>query len=189
MLLAFTLLIATAEASDAKIVEVSGDVDVTISYGGARALSADKGTADVNVIGDRVSVSVSSSDKSGASVSFGTTKLEQIIAKNGARVVVTGFAGKSLDIDVSGGSHVRVSGASKGATDSLRIHGGGTSRVDADELSVDSANVTLKDAARAEIKVTKSLTCDLQRASRLAVKGKPAKVDKKLAGVAKLDLK
>lgn len=186
MLVAFALLVATADASDAKIVEVSGDVEVTVSSGG-RALSTDKGTADVNVSGDRVVISVPASSKGEIAVSFGTSKLDQIIAKNGARVVVTGFAGKSLDISVAGGSHVRVSGA-KGA-DSLRIEGAGTSRVDADELSVDTANVTLKDAARAEIKVTKSLTCDLQRASRLVVKGKPAKVDKKVAGVAKLELK
>jgi hypothetical protein len=188
MLLALVLVVASAGAGDAKIVEVSGDVDVTISWG-ARDLSNDKGTAEVNVAADRVVISVPASSKGEIAVSFGTTKLDQIIAKDGARVIVSGFAGKSLDIDVSGGSHVRVTGASKGATDSLRINAAGTSRVDADELSVDTANVTLKDAARAEIKVTKSLTCDLQRASRLAVKGKPAKVDKKLAGVAKLDLK
>lgn len=183
-MLSLVLLLAAADPSAAKVVEVSGDVDVTITWG-ARDVSTDKGTADVNVSGDRVSVV--SAGKGEAAVSFGTLKLDQIIAKNGARVVVTGFAGRTLNVNVSGGSHVHVSGP-KGA-DSLRIEGAGTSRVDADELSVDNANVTLKDAARAEIKVTKSLTCDLQRASRLVVKGKPAKVDKKLAGVAKLDLK
>jgi hypothetical protein len=184
LLIALVMSLASADASGAKIVEVSGDVDVTISWG-ARDIATDKGTAQIDVSADRVSIS--SSDKAEVAVSFGTTKLEQIVAKNGARVIVTGFAGKSLDVSAAGGSHVRISGP-KGA-DSLRIDGAGTSRVDADGLSVESANVTLKDAARAEIKVTKALTCDLQRASRLAVKGKPAKVDKKIAGVAKLDLK
>lgn len=189
MLFALAILVASADASGAKVVEVSGDVEVTISWG-AGELSNDKGAAEVNVAADKVTIGVPASSKGEMAVSFGTTKLDRIVAKNGARVVINGFAGKSLDVNVTGGSHVHVNGgASKSATDSLRIEGAGTSRVDADDLSVGSADVTLKDAARAHIKVTKSLTCDLQRASRLVVKGKPGKVDKKLAGVAKLEIK
>lgn len=200
---AFALLFATAaagpdsgpDASGARIAEITGNIDVQIMFGSSTALATDKGAIELNISGDRIMIGPAAARNQGdTKVSFGSQKLDRIIAKNGARVVVTGFNGKTIEVSTSGGSHVKLSGSGAGGssqrgTASLRIDGAGTSRVDADGLSVDDANVALKDAARAEIKVTRSLTCDLQRASRLVVKGKPAKVDKKVAGVAKLELK
>lgn len=182
-MIAIALLLAAADVSGAKTVEISGDVDVTIAFG-ARDPVSTTGSADVRIDGDRAIVGVAG--KGDANATFGMTKLERIVVKGGARVTLKEFSGRALSIHAAGGAVVIVSG--KGA-DSLRIEGAGTSRVDADGLSVDAADVTLKDAARATVKATKSLTCDLQRASRLVVKGKPANVDKKVAGVAKLELK
>lgn len=179
-------LLLLVSAAEPRVLEVSGDVDVTVSWG-ARDLVNDKGSADAKEIGDKLVLT--STSAAPAAVSLGTTRLEKIVVKGSARVTLSGFAGKSLDVVAADGGHVKVSGGKTNATDELRIDATGTARVDADGLAVERANVTLKDAARAHIRVSKSLTCDLQRASRLVVKGKPANVDKKIAGVAKLEIK
>lgn len=177
------LLITVPEPAKANVVEVKGDVVVSISFS-ARPLEA--GTGDVEITQQGNTLNVKARRAANATLAFGAPKLEQLLVRDGARVTIEGFAGKALHIVASGGAVVVVSG--KGTT-RLVIEGAGTSRIDADGLAADDADITLKDAARAHVNVRKALTCDLKRASRLVVTGKPPAIDKKVAGVAKLELK
>lgn len=175
------LLLCAPDAGDATVVDISGDVDVSISYDSQRLAA---GAVEVSLAGQTFTVKANGEAR--AKISFGAPNIEKLIVHDRARVVLESFTGKALHIVASGGAVVVVRGQN---TRTLIVHGAGTSRVDAEGLAVEDAEVILKDAARAATRASKSLTCDLKKASRLVVTGKPARVDKKLAGVAKLDLR
>jgi hypothetical protein len=162
------------------VVEVSGDVEVTIA-----ADTSETTSADVDIVHADGVLQVVAKRAARSTARFPAPKLDKLIARDGARVTIKGFGGKTLHIVVSGRALVIVAGDGAGA---VRIDGEGTSRVDTDGLRVDDAHVTLTDAARATVRATKSLTCDLRRASRLVVRGMPPRGEKKVHGVARLEM-
>jgi hypothetical protein len=173
--------LAPALALAALTVDVEGDVVVKVSVDDKLKDAKTSGDADISVAGGTVRIRVRAGKTDGAA-NVAVGDVDVVVAKDGARVDVRGISGKALSIQAAS-AMVEVAG--KGV-ESLTVDGKGTSRIEAAGLSAVSATVTLKDAARAEVRATRALDCDLQRAARLVVKGKPANVTKKLAGVAKL---
>jgi RNA polymerase sigma factor (sigma-70 family) len=75
----------------------------------------------------------------------------------------------SVNLEVSGGGRVTL----KGRAGELKI-AAKTSRLSLADLAVDSADITLRDAATATVNAKDKLTYDLSRASRLRYVGQPA---------------
>jgi hypothetical protein len=171
-----------ALALPAVTVDAAGAVTVTVTVDDKLKQPKTAGDADVTVAGGVVKIRAKPGKDDGA-VSVHVDELDVIVAGDGARVDAKGVAGKALSIRAAGGANVDVAG--KGV-DALRVDGKGTAHVDTTALPAERADVTLRDAARAAVKATKALDCDLQRAARLVVKGRPASVTKNVGGVAKL---
>lgn len=192
--LALVLSLAAAPAVPADAVVhglvTEGNVLVRVEIDRARRPSVDVRAAaearlDVDLSGSGLVVRApSQADGPRPTITIVTDHLAEVTARGSSRVEVEGLAGRPLTVRGAGTAVVTLAGK----TSSLTVEGHGTSRVDASRLAASSAEVTLADAARAEVRASFSLRCDLQRASRLVVRGKPSQVRKKVAGVATLTI-
>jgi hypothetical protein len=173
--------------SDAVVhsLNVTGDVMVQARVDKKRALSV-KGKVEARLDGDTLVVTAPArADGERPVITLVVADgIDAVTAAGPARVEIAGVNGKSLSIAAHGAAAVTASGKIA----SLVVTGDGTSHVDADDVAAAAVDVKLAEAARAEVKATDSLVCNLERASRLTVKGNPKSVKKTVGGVAKLVL-
>ncbi len=168
-------------------VAAGGEVSVRITIGKRRSLDVD-GAARILLEG--TTLVVEAPLRAGGKppqVTLVVDQLDLVSAGIGAtHVEVTGVRGKALTVSADGAAVVSVAGT----VGKLAVRGGGSAQIDTRHLAAHDVDVSLKNAARADVLVADhgSLRCDLRRASRLRVRGKPAHVDKKVAGVARLIL-
>lgn len=195
-----TLAIAAASPSPAgaethagavRSLIVQGDIAVRVEVDKTRPasvvlppLTGPAAVVDVRFVGDALHATAPPQmDGPTPTIVVTTDHLASVTATGTAHVDARGIAGRPVDVRTAGTAVVSLAGKSS----TLTIDARGTSLVDAARLAAASAEVTLTDAARADIKAS-SVSCDLRRASRLVVRGKPAQMKKKVAGVAKLTI-
>ena len=189
MIIASIVLAATTLASDVPAdanvhaVDAAGDVAVTVTVGKTHSVVV-TGKVDAKLEGDKLVVVAPAHAESRATITVVVDALSAVSTKGSAHVNVAGINGKSFAVDADNGSVVVVAGK----TSALSLSAQGTAHVDASALSAQSVDVKLNEASRAEVTSTASITIELQRASRLTVKGKPKNVVKNVGGVAKLTI-
>jgi hypothetical protein len=176
---------APVSASDIKALDVSGDVLVNVRVDKQADTRVPDGI-EATLDGDSLKlVAPPRADVERPTVDLVVTSLRAVSTHGTSQVRVRDLAGRALEVNLQGASLVVLAG--KAST--LTVTGRGTARLDARALAASTADITLADASRGEVRASFALTCDLSRAARLVVEGKPARVKKKVTGVAKLDLR
>jgi hypothetical protein len=165
-----------------RFLEVTGDAAVHVRF--EKKPSVDlQGVAELSFADGILRVSApAQADGPRPAVTLAVEALTSITTRGTAAVDVQEITGKLVEVHAHGASMITLAGR----TSIVVVHGKDTARVDATGLHASSAEVFLSDAARAEVRASFSTTCELERASRLIVKGRPPQVKQKVTGVARL---
>lgn len=166
-------------------VEVVGDVHVIIDARGNEASAAEESaTGAVKLeVKDRVLHVVAPATSSDELVVRITAPMLNAVRVSGtARAEVDKLDAKAFEARAGDATHLSL----KGRCASLKLSGGGSTRISAGGLTTADARVVLERAAHATVAPTGSLDIELTGASVLTVTTRPKRVTKKTSAAARL---
>lgn len=111
--------------------------------------------------------------------------IESIDVSGASHVSLSGVKNSSLDIDTSGASKVKI----EGETAAVTIGVSGASSIDAESLKAQTATVEASGASKVNVFVTERLKSDASGASKIAYSGNPTSVEKNTSGASSVHQK
>jgi hypothetical protein len=173
-------------------VDVGGvfNVEITIGKDHSVEVEADDNLLEhirTEVRGGILKIETSERIKSetGIRVRVTAPNIERLEASGVAKVSVAGINNRSIDVDTSGASKVKLDGT----TADLTIEVSGASKIDAAALKAENANVDASGASHVDVFVTGRLTSEASGASKVSYAGNPSSVDKNSSGAGRVSSK
>lgn len=125
------------------------------------------------------------SPKSTIRIRISAPNIEELEVSGVADVTVNGLKNSKFAVDSSGASKIKVVGTTSGLT----VDVSGATKVDADALISDSAQVEASGASHVYVNVTGTLRADASGASHITYSGAPTNVEKKSSGASRISPK
>lgn len=116
--------------------------------------------------------------KSPIKIRIGAPNIEKLNASGASRTTISNITGSGIDLDVSGASKVKLSGAASRLTADLS----GASSIDATELQCETVSVDSSGASKAKVNASGTLNVESSGASSISYVGTPATINKKTSG-------
>ena len=169
-------------------VSAGGAVELTITIGGATAVSV---TADDNIVplirtrvqGDRLIIDSTDgyTPKTPVRIAITTPRLTALGLSGATTAATTGITGDRFALDLSGASEATVAGAATAIT----VEASGASELDATRLAAQDATVAASGASQVRLAVARGLTVQASGASAVDYWGSPA-VTKATSGASRV---
>jgi hypothetical protein len=176
------------EVGDFASVSAGGAVALTITVGGATAVSV---TADDNIVplirtrvqGDRLIIDSTDgyTAKTPVRIAITTPRLTALGLSGATTAEATGVTGDRLAVELSGASKATLTGA----TAAVAIEAGGAAELDATKLAAQDATVAASGASHVALAVARGLTVEASGASVVDYRGAPA-VTKATSGTSRV---
>jgi hypothetical protein len=201
----------TREVSQFTEIEVGNAIQLDATIGPANSLVV---TADDNLLphiktvvaGNRLRIYIDSpcSTDSGIKVTATAPALRSLFGSGASQTTLSGIAGATFELDLSGASSCRMtgdademditlSGASRarilGTVKRLNVQCSGASQLDATELTAETVAAELSGASTGHVNVTNELSADASGASTLYYAGQPGKMQKRTSGASNVAVK
>jgi hypothetical protein len=167
------------EVADFSGIEIGGGIRLDLTVGGPQhvELAAQANLLPIistTVSGGRLMVAANQSYTTtvGVKVTVTVPALSDVSLDGGAMGTVSGISADMLSVHTDGGAFLTLSGSA----DSLTLSAGGGSRIDAANLPVRTANVSLEGGVLATLTVSESATGSVQGGVVLTLRGQPATV-------------
>ena len=125
------------------------------------------------------------SSQSPIKIKISMPKIDEADISGASDATIINVSNEFLKLNVSGASKIKISGESK----NLDLKASGASRIDAEQLTVDNANVNASGASNAVVSASNEVKAQASGASKIRYTGEPNKVDRNSSGASSIEAK
>ncbi len=187
-----TMKTVTFDVADCHAVRLECGLDIDISFGDHQkvALTVDENLVDnYEVVADGGTLVIDARDNprpgKHAKLALTLTSLSSLAITGAGDVTVAGFAGESLEIDVSGAGDLTLDGHAN----TLAVDVSGAGDIDARDLEARSVTLTLNGAGDAQVYASEAADVTVNGVGDVEVYGNPAQFTKAVHGVGDIERK